>query len=55
MLYFLYEWLARSQEHVPALNLLKYLTFRSGMAMLTGCSIPKRQSTEDTVLSSTPV
>lgn len=35
MLYFLYEWLARSQEHVPALNLLKYLTFRSGMAMLT--------------------
>ena len=35
MLYFLYEWLARSQEHVPALNLLKYLTFRTGMAMLT--------------------
>ena len=35
MLYFLYEWLARSQEHVPMLNLLKYLTFRSGMAMLT--------------------
>ena len=35
MLYFLYEWLARSQEHVPLLNLLKYLTFRTGMAMLT--------------------
>ena len=35
MLYLLYEWLARSQEHLPALNLLKYLTFRSGMAMLT--------------------
>ncbi|MFY8143813.1 MAG: phospho-N-acetylmuramoyl-pentapeptide-transferase, partial [Caulobacter sp.] len=35
MLYLLYEWLARSQEHFPALNLLKYLTFRSGMAMLT--------------------
>ena len=35
MLYFLYEWLARGQEHVPLLNLLKYLTFRSGMAMLT--------------------
>ncbi|MDB5455022.1 MAG: phospho-N-acetylmuramoyl-pentapeptide-transferase, partial [Caulobacter sp.] len=35
MLYFVYEWLARSSEHVPLLNLLKYLTFRTGMSMLT--------------------
>ena len=27
MLYFLYEWLSRGgHEHVPVLNLLKYLT-----------------------------
>ena len=36
MLYFLYEWLSRGgHEHVPVLNLLKYLTFRTGMSMLT--------------------
>ncbi len=36
MLYFLYEWLSRGgHEHVPVLNLLKYLTFRTGMALLT--------------------
>jgi phospho-N-acetylmuramoyl-pentapeptide-transferase len=36
MLYFLYEWLSQGgQEHVPVLNLLKYLTFRTGMSMLT--------------------
>jgi phospho-N-acetylmuramoyl-pentapeptide-transferase len=37
MLYFLYELLSRGgHEHVPVLNLLKYLTFRTGMSMLTG-------------------
>jgi phospho-N-acetylmuramoyl-pentapeptide-transferase len=36
MLYFLYEWLSRGgHEHIPVLNLLKYLTFRTGMSMLT--------------------
>lgn len=36
MLYFLYEWLSNGgQDHVPVLNLLKYLTFRTGMSMLT--------------------
>jgi phospho-N-acetylmuramoyl-pentapeptide-transferase len=36
MLYFLFEWLSRGgHEHVPVLNLLKYLTFRTGMSMLT--------------------
>ncbi|MFT4251199.1 MAG: phospho-N-acetylmuramoyl-pentapeptide-transferase, partial [Caulobacter sp.] len=36
MLYFLYEWLSRGgHDHVPVLNLLKYLTFRTGMSMLT--------------------
>ncbi|CAN5507883.1 phospho-N-acetylmuramoyl-pentapeptide-transferase [soil metagenome] len=36
MLYFLYEWLSRGgHEHVPVLNLFKYLTFRTGMSMLT--------------------
>ena len=35
MLYFLYEWLSRGgHEHIPVLNLLKYLTFRTGMSML---------------------
>ena len=36
MLYWLYEWLSHGgQDHVPVLNLLKYLTFRTGMSMLT--------------------
>ena len=36
MLYFLYDWLSRGgHEHIPVLNLLKYLTFRTGMSMLT--------------------
>ncbi|KQY34351.1 phospho-N-acetylmuramoyl-pentapeptide-transferase [Caulobacter sp. Root1455] len=36
MLYFLYNWLSQGgHEHVPVLNLLKYLTFRTGMSMLT--------------------
>ena len=36
MLYFLYDWLSRGgHEHLPVLNLLKYLTFRTGMSMLT--------------------
>ena len=36
MLYFLYNWLSQGGEvHVPVLNLLKYLTFRTGMSMLT--------------------
>ncbi len=36
MLYFLYEWLSQAgTSYVPVLNLLKYLTFRTGMSMLT--------------------
>jgi phospho-N-acetylmuramoyl-pentapeptide-transferase len=35
MLFLLHQWLSGFGEHIPAANLLKYLTFRSGMAMLT--------------------
>ena len=35
MLYLLYQHLSGLSEHIPLLNLLKYLTFRSGMAMVT--------------------
>jgi phospho-N-acetylmuramoyl-pentapeptide-transferase len=35
MLYLLYEHLAAGGHYIPALNLLKYLTFRSGMAVAT--------------------
>jgi phospho-N-acetylmuramoyl-pentapeptide-transferase len=35
MLYLLYQHLSGLSEHIPFLNLLKYLTFRSGMAMVT--------------------
>ena len=34
MLYWLYEQLSAT-GHIPALNLLKYLTFRTGMALFT--------------------
>ena len=36
MLFLLHQWLSGFGEHIPAANLLKYLTFRSGMAMVTG-------------------
>ncbi|MDQ0462260.1 phospho-N-acetylmuramoyl-pentapeptide-transferase [Caulobacter ginsengisoli] len=36
MLFLLHQWLSGFGEHIPAANLLKYLTFRSGMAMITG-------------------
>jgi len=36
MFYFLYEQMAAAQGHVPFLNLLKYLTFRGGMGLITG-------------------
>jgi hypothetical protein len=35
MLYLLYQHLSGLGDHIPFLNLLKYLTFRSGMAMVT--------------------
>ena len=35
MLYLLYERLAEGHHYVPVLNLLKYLTFRSGMSLAT--------------------
>jgi phospho-N-acetylmuramoyl-pentapeptide-transferase len=35
MLYLLYERLADHHHYVPVLNLLRYLTFRSGMAVIT--------------------
>ena len=35
MLYLLYQWLAGHHHYVPVLNLLKYLTFRTGMAVFT--------------------
>jgi phospho-N-acetylmuramoyl-pentapeptide-transferase len=35
MLYWLYQLLADHQHHVPVLNLLRYLTFRGGMAVAT--------------------
>ena len=35
MLYLLYARLAEHHHYVPALNLLKYLTFRSGMSLAT--------------------
>lgn len=36
MLYWLYEQMA-AHGHVPILNLLKYLTFRTGMSLFTAC------------------
>ena len=36
MLYLLYDYLERVHQHVPLLNLLHYLTFRSAMALFTG-------------------
>ena len=36
MLYLLYEHLSGYREHIPLLNLLKYLTFRTGAALFTG-------------------
>jgi phospho-N-acetylmuramoyl-pentapeptide-transferase len=36
MLYLLYMRLAEHHHYVPVLNILKYLTFRSGMALATG-------------------
>ena len=35
MLYWLYQRLAENHHHVPILNLLRYLTFRGGMAVAT--------------------
>ncbi len=35
MLYWLYQQLAEHHHHVPVLNLLRYLTFRGGMAVAT--------------------
>ncbi|NBU28866.1 MAG: phospho-N-acetylmuramoyl-pentapeptide-transferase [Caulobacteraceae bacterium] len=36
MLYLLYQWLERNGDVFPMLNLFKYLSFRSGMALATG-------------------
>ena len=36
MLYVIYEHLAANGHYVPVLNLLKYLTFRTGLALFTG-------------------
>ena len=35
MLYLLYERLADNHHYIPVLNLLRYLTFRSGLALIT--------------------
>src|SRR5215469_7261902 len=35
MLYLLYERLADNHHYIPVLNLLRYLTFRSGLALVT--------------------
>ncbi len=35
MLYWLYQQLSENHHHVPILNLLRYLTFRGGMAVAT--------------------
>lgn len=34
MLYYLYEYLTNQGIHIPGLNLLKYISFRAGMAVL---------------------
>lgn len=34
MLYYLYEYLISKDIHIPGLNLLKYISFRAGMAVL---------------------
>ena len=36
MLYLLYDYLERIHAHLPLINLLHYLTFRSAMALFTG-------------------
>ena len=36
MLYLIYDYFDRAHAHVPLLNLLHYLTFRSAMALFTG-------------------
>ena len=36
MLYLLWQYLEHGGRHVPVLNLLHYLTFRTGMALFTG-------------------
>src|ERR1700741_1916847 len=35
MFYFLYQHFVDNAQYVPVLNLLKYLTFRTGLAMVT--------------------
>ncbi len=35
MLYLLYERLADNHHYIPVLNLLRYLTFRSGLSLIT--------------------
>jgi phospho-N-acetylmuramoyl-pentapeptide-transferase len=35
MLYLLYQRLAEHHHYIPVLNLLRYLTFRGGMAVTT--------------------
>ncbi len=34
MLYYLYEYLSANGIHIPGMNLLKYISFRAGMAVL---------------------
>ena len=36
MLYLLYDYLEAHRQHLPFINLLHYLTFRSAMALFTG-------------------
>ncbi len=36
MLYLLYDYFEHAHQHIPLLNLLHYLTFRSAMALFTG-------------------
>lgn len=39
MLYYLYEYLTAHGIHVPGLGLLKYISFRAGMAVLFSLTI----------------
>jgi phospho-N-acetylmuramoyl-pentapeptide-transferase len=39
MLYYLYEYLHSHGIHIPGLNLLKYISFRAGMAIITSLII----------------
>ena len=36
MLYFLFQLMEQQHHHIPVLNLLKYLTFRTGASLFTG-------------------